>query len=128
MTSVFLNETQTRFHHTDLKFACRRDGRESHLLPLSKISCSGILLSIATKVIEDLRHDGGCLLGTTHVSDPLPGAVDFEVPDRKMRRIGRCAASLGAHIERGLGTVDGRFDCIGNVRVSRACTRRGQTP
>jgi len=116
---LIIDEAQTGVGRTGLMFACERDGVEPDFLTLSKTLGAGIPLSavVTTAAIEELCHERGFLFYTTHVSDPLPAAVGLKVLEIVERDgLVERAASSGARLERGLRELQGRFDCIGDVR------------
>ena len=116
---LIIDEAQTGVGRTGLMFACERDGVEPDFLTLSKTLGAGIPLSavVTTAAIEELCHERGFLFYTTHVSDPLPAAVGLKVLEIVERDgLVQRAASSGARLERGLRELQGRFDCIGDVR------------
>ena len=116
---LILDEAQTGVGRTGLMFACERDGVAPDILTLSKTLGAGLPLAavVTTAEIEERCHQRKFLFYTTHVSDPLPAAVGLKVLEVVQRDglVAR-AARLGARLADGLRALQGRFDCVGDVR------------
>ncbi|MFF7709653.1 aminotransferase class III-fold pyridoxal phosphate-dependent enzyme [Pseudomonas sp. NPDC007930] len=116
---LILDEAQTGVGRTGLMYAFERDGVVPDILTLSKTLGAGLPLSavITSTAIEQLCHERGFLFYTTHVSDPLPAAVGLKVLE-VVQRDGLVARAhtAGARLEAGLRALQGRFECIGDVR------------
>lgn len=116
---LILDEAQTGVGRTGLMFACERDGVAPDILTLSKTLGAGLPLAavITTAAIEEIAHERGYLFYTTHVSDPLPAAVGLTVLD-VVQRLGLVerARVAGDRLMQGLKELQGRHECIGDVR------------
>jgi 2,2-dialkylglycine decarboxylase (pyruvate) len=116
---LIIDEAQTGLGRTGLMFACERDGVVPDFLTLSKTLGAGIPLSavVTNAAIEELCHERGFLFYTTHVSDPLPAAVGLKVLEIVERDgLVQRALEAGRRLEQGLRALQGRFECIGDVR------------
>lgn len=116
---LILDEAQTGVGRTGFMFACERDGVAPDILTLSKTLGAGLPLAavITTAAIEEVAHERGYLFYTTHVSDPLPAAVGLTVLDvvDQMGLVER-ARVAGDRLIQGLKEIQGRYECIGDVR------------
>ena len=117
---LILDEAQTGVGRTGSMFAFQRDpGTTPHLVTLSKTLGAGIPLAavLCTPDVEQAAHDAGFLFYTTHVSDPLPAAVGLRVIEIVLRdRLAERAVEAGARLAAGLRELQGRYECIGDVR------------
>jgi 2,2-dialkylglycine decarboxylase (pyruvate) len=89
------------------------------VLTLSKTLGAGLPLAatITSPEIEEKCHERGFLFYTTHVSDPLPAAVGSTVIDVILReRLADHALEMGSYFVRGLGELQERHECIGDIR------------
>jgi 2,2-dialkylglycine decarboxylase (pyruvate) len=89
------------------------------VLTLSKTLGAGLPLAatITSPEIEEKCHERGFLFYTTHVSDPLPAAVGSTVIDVILReRLADHAREMGSYFVRGLGELQERHECIGDIR------------
>jgi 2,2-dialkylglycine decarboxylase (pyruvate) len=116
---LILDEAQTGLGRTGHLFAFERDGVVPDILTLSKTLGAGLPLSavVCSAEVEERCHERGFLFYTTHVSDPLAAAVGLKVLE-VVRRDGLTerARVAGARLERGLRSLQQRFECIGDVR------------
>ena len=116
---LILDEAQTALGRTGGMYAFERDGVVPDILTLSKTLGAGLPLAavITSAEIEERCHERDFLFFTTHVSDPLPAAVGLTVLD-VIARDGLCerALSLGARMRDALTEMQGRHECIGDVR------------
>jgi len=116
---LVLDEAQTGVGRTGMMFACQRDGVVPDVMTLSKTLGAGLPLAavLTTPEIEERCHERGFLFYTTHVSDPLPAAVGLKVLEIVERDgLVERARVAGARLEAGLRTLQGDFECIGDVR------------
>ena len=116
---LVLDEAQTGIGRTGRMFAHERDGMTPDVLTLSKTLGAGLPLAavLTTTEIEEQAHERGFLFYTTHVSDPLPAAVGLAVLEVLAReRLADRAAVAGDRLRRGLLELQGRHECIGDVR------------
>ncbi len=116
---LILDEAQTALGRTGAMYAFERDGIVPDILTLSKTLGAGLPLAaaITSAEIEERCHERDFLFFTTHVSDPLPAAVGLTVLD-VLAREELCARSLalGERMEAALLDMQGRYECIGDVR------------
>lgn len=116
---LILDEAQTGVGRTGHMFAFQRDGVTPDILTLSKGLGAGLPLSavLTSRKIEETAYQRGFLFLTTHVSDPLPAKVGLTVID-VIERDGlvKRARISGARLRAGLGALQQRFSCIGDVR------------
>jgi 2,2-dialkylglycine decarboxylase (pyruvate) len=116
---LILDEAQTGVGRTGDMFGYTRDGVPPDLLTLSKTLGAGLPLAAAlcSQETEAAAHENGFLFYTTHVSDPLPAAVGLKVIEVVLRdRLRERAAQAGARLAAGLRELQGRHECIGDVR------------
>jgi 2,2-dialkylglycine decarboxylase (pyruvate) len=116
---LVLDEAQTGMGRTGTMFAFERDGIVPDLLTLSKTLGAGLPLAavLTTDEIEERAHEAGFLFYTTHVSDPLPAAVGLKVIEVVLRdRLAARAAEAGERLLSGLRELQGRYECVGDVR------------
>jgi 2,2-dialkylglycine decarboxylase (pyruvate) len=116
---LILDEAQTGLGRTGTMFAFERDGVVPDIITLSKTLGAGLPLAavVTSAEIEQRCHERGYLFFTTHISDPLPAAVGLTVM-RVIERedLVRRAATLGERLDAGLRELQGRHECIGDVR------------
>jgi 2,2-dialkylglycine decarboxylase (pyruvate) len=116
---LIFDEAQTGLGRTGTLFACERDGVVPDYLTLSKTLGAGLPLAamLTTSEIEEVAAERGYLFYTTHASDPLPAAVGLKVIEVILRdRLAERAAQLGERLKSGLGALQQRYECIGDVR------------
>ena len=116
---LVLDEAQTGIGRTGKMFAHERDGVTPDVLTLSKTLGAGLPLAamLTTTEIEERAHERGFLFYTTHVSDPLPAAVGLAVLEVLARdRLADRAVVAGDRLRRGLVEMQGRHECIGDIR------------
>lgn len=116
---LILDEAQTGLGRTGHLFAFLRDGVVPDILTLSKTLGAGLPLAavVCSAEIEERCHARGFLFYTTHVSDPLPAAVGRKVLEVVQRDgLAARAAVAGSRLERGLRSLQEKFECIGDVR------------
>lgn len=116
---LVLDEAQTGVGRTGSMFAFERDAIVPDVLTLSKTLGAGLPLAavLTTDAIEARAHERGFLFYTTHVSDPLPAAVGLKVLELVVReRLAERAAAAGIRLQAGLRELQGRYDCVGDVR------------
>jgi 2,2-dialkylglycine decarboxylase (pyruvate) len=116
---LVVDEAQTGVGRTGPMFAFQRDDVTPDILTLSKTLGAGLPLAavLTTPEIEERAHELGYLFYTTHVSDPLPAAVGLKVLEVVAReRLAERAVTAGARLRTGLGQLQQRYECIGDVR------------
>ncbi|MFO1085616.1 MAG: aspartate aminotransferase family protein [Reyranellaceae bacterium] len=116
---LVFDEAQTGLGRTGNLFACERDGVVPDYLTLSKTLGAGLPLAamLTTAEIEDVAAERGFLFYTTHASDPLPAAVGLKVIEIILReRLTERARVLGERLKAGLGALQQRYECIGDIR------------
>ena len=89
------------------------------ILVLSKTLGAGLPLAavMTTDEISQAADDRGFLFYTTHVNDPLPAMVGLKVIEVVQRDgLAARATELGDRLKRGLGGLQQRYGCIGDVR------------
>jgi 2,2-dialkylglycine decarboxylase (pyruvate) len=116
---LIIDEAQTGLCRTGQWFAFERDGIVPDILTLSKTLGAGLPLAatITSGEIEQRCHSRGFLFYTTHVSDPLPAAAGLKVLEILERdRMSERAARMGERLHSGLIALQGKHDCIGDLR------------
>ncbi|MCP9319138.1 aspartate aminotransferase family protein [Acetobacter persici] len=116
---LIVDEAQTGMGRTGLLYAFERDKIVPDILTLSKTLGAGLPLAatITSAAIEEKAHERGYLFYTTHVSDPMPAAVGLKVLEIVQRDgLIERARTMGARLQSGLGALQQRYDCIGDIR------------
>ncbi|HRN29558.1 MAG TPA: aspartate aminotransferase family protein, partial [Terrimesophilobacter sp.] len=116
---LILDEAQTGLGRSGTMYAFDRDGVTPDILTLSKTLGAGLPVAavVTTAEIEERCHDRGFLFYTTHVSDPLAGAVASTVFDVIARDgLVERAAELGAAMTERLVAMRNANECVGDVR------------
>jgi len=116
---LIVDEAQTGIGRTGLMYAFQRDGIVPDLLTLSKTLGGGLPVAVVvtSEEIESVCHERGFLFFTTHVSDPLAGAVALTVltvveRDGLVER----ADVLGQKLYARLAGMRERYEQVGDVR------------
>jgi 2,2-dialkylglycine decarboxylase (pyruvate) len=116
---LIVDEAQTGLGRVGANFAFEQQGATPDILTLSKTLGAGLPLAatITGAAIEEDCFAKGFLYYTSHVSDPLPARVGLAVLAVLERdRLAACAEELGIYLRAGLGSLQQRFECIGDVR------------
>ncbi|ORM32906.1 aspartate aminotransferase family protein [Williamsia sp. 1135] len=116
---LIADEAQTGLGRTGAMYAFERDGAVPDIITLSKTLGAGLPVAavVTSAKIEERCHERGYLFFTTHVSDPLAGAVASTVL-RVVQRddlVGRAARS-GKRLRDHLLDLQSRHEVIGDVR------------
>lgn len=116
---LIADEAQTGLGRTGAMYAFERDGAVPDILTLSKTLGAGLPVAavVTSAEIDERCHARGYLFFTTHVSDPLAGAVASTVlrvvqRDDLVNRAAQSGKRLGDH----LLDLQSRHDVIGDVR------------
>lgn len=135
---MIVDEAQTGLGRTGAMYAFERDGIVPDLLTLSKTLGAGlpVATTITSAEIEQTCHERGFLFFTTHVSDPLAGAVALAVLDVIEREgLVTNSARLGTQLNQRLLELQRRFEVVGDVRgrgllqgVELVADKRSKTP
>lgn len=116
---LILDEAQTGLGRTGTMYAFDRDGVTPDILTLSKTLGAGLPVAavVTSAEIEERCHERGFLFYTTHVSDPLAGAVASTVYDVIARDglVAR-AAELGRIMTERLTSMHDTLGNVGDVR------------
>src|SRR5690348_4571657 len=116
---LIIDEAQTGLCRTGTWYAFERDGVVPDILTISKTLGAGYPLAavITSAEIEQAAYDRGFLFFTTHVSDPLVASIGNTVLDVLIEeRMDERAAQLGEVFRSGLLEIQGRRECVGDVR------------
>ncbi len=116
---MIVDEAQTGLCRTGTWYAFERDGIVPDILTLSKTLGAGLPLAavVTSAEIEQRAYERGFLFFTTHVSDPLVAAVGNTVLDvLAADRLDERARDLGAFLRKGLESIAGRHEVVGDIR------------
>jgi len=116
---LIVDEAQTGLGRVGANFAFEQQGAIPDILTLSKTLGAGLPLAatITGREIEEDCFAKNFLYYTSHVSDPLPARVGLAVLEVLHRdRLAARAAELGEYLRDGLGSLQQRYECIGDVR------------
>lgn len=116
---LILDEAQTGLGRTGTMYAFERDGVTPDILTLSKTLGAGLPVAavVTSAQIEETCHERGFLFYTTHVSDPLAGAVASTVFDVIARDgLIERAVELGGIMTTRLTAMRDSLDNVGDVR------------
>ncbi|SFS14302.1 2,2-dialkylglycine decarboxylase (pyruvate) [Microbacterium sp. cf046] len=116
---LILDEAQTGLGRTGDLYAFERDGVAPDILTLSKTLGAGLPVAavITSAEIDSVCRDRGFLFFTTHVNDPLAGAVALTVLNVVQRdRLAERAGVLGGQLSERLEAMRERYEVIGDVR------------
>ncbi len=118
MLLVF-DEAQTAFGRLGAKFAATKWGVVPDIMAVSKTLGGGIPLAatLTSDEIEEKAHRAGFTYYTSHVSDPMPAAAGLAVLQTiEQENLIARATERGAHLRRGLESLQQKYEAIGDVR------------
>lgn len=116
---LIVDEAQTGLGRTGAMFASEHHGITPDIITLSKTLGAGLPLAatVTSPEIEQVCHERGFLFYTTHVSDPFPARIGLKAIEIILRdRLTAHAAQMGDRLNSGLRALQGRYECIGDVR------------
>lgn len=109
------DEVQSGFGRTGRLFACEHFGIEPDMLVLGKGIASGMPLSAVVAREEVMQwHSGGH--GSTFGGNPVSCEASMATLDLLEEGLIENAAAVGAYLKGRLEELQGRHDCIGDVR------------
>ncbi|ESZ95667.1 2,2-dialkylglycine decarboxylase (pyruvate) [Sclerotinia borealis F-4128] len=116
---LIVDEAQTGIGRCGSMFAIEHDECTPDILTLSKTLGNGLPLAavVCSAEIEETCFSRGYLFYTTHVNDPLPGAVGAKVLDIVIRdNLVERSRVAGLKLKAELKRLQERYGCIGDVR------------
>ncbi|KAG8531225.1 uncharacterized protein KY384_004583 [Bacidia gigantensis] len=119
---LIVDEAQTALGRCGDLFAINHEsngGVVPDILTLSKTLGNGLPLSaiVTGASVADTAEQRGFLFYTTHANDPLPAAVGLQTLRIVLRDgLVEHARVMGEKLHKGLRALQGRFECIGDVR------------
>jgi len=116
---LIFDEAQTAFGRVGANFAFEEHEIQPDLLTLSKTLGGGLPLAatLCSEELEELCHERGFVYITSHVSDPICAAVGVSTLSILLEeKMAEEAATKGAYLKQQLVQLQGRHECMGDVR------------